>query len=111
MHLNYSGPASVFSHILSSFGLTIDWLRPDGSWMAGILLPGALRAQELHSEVLESMMIVTSLFVDTAGNISFSQSDAEPPLFPKQSHVLPQLTHSPSPFSLILWRKQVFETK
>ena len=87
-----------FSHILSSLGLTMEWLQPDGCWMAGILLlPECPSGSGTHGKVLESLMIVTSLFIDTAGNISFLRVMLNPSIS-KWSHVRPQLTPSPNPF-------------
>ena len=54
-------------HILSSFGAYCrEWLKPDDCQIAGIVLfPGCPQA---HTGRLQSLMTVTSLFTDMAGN-------------------------------------------
>ena len=41
----------------------------DGCQMAGIVLPGHPPGSEIHTGGLESRMVVTSVFIDMAGNI------------------------------------------
>ena len=41
-----------------------EWLQPNGFWLASIVLPGCLRG-------LESLITVTSSFIDMAGNTPF----------------------------------------
>ena len=64
IHLGYLGPASCF------FGAhRREWLQPERGWMVGVvLLPGCPGRLEL-------MMILTSLFIDTAGNTPFLSWD------------------------------------
>ena len=63
-------------HILSSVGAyRREWLKPDDCQIAGsVLFPGC---PEAHTGRLQSLMPVTSLFTDTAGNTpSLKLSDA-----------------------------------
>ena len=71
MHLSYLGPVS---HILSSLGAHLqEWGVAAALkllWQVFSFL-SALRAHELLTGGLQSLMTVTSLLIDTAGNTPF----------------------------------------
>ena len=47
------------------------WEMTDGCKITGTVLPGLLLSSEIHLCGLESLMAVTSLFIDMAGNAPF----------------------------------------
>ena len=84
MHLSSLGLAPCVFHILSFLEAhRREWLRSGGGqWQVRFSFLSALGAQGLVLE-LQSLMAVTSLFTDTAGNTSFLTCDAGkvPPVY------------------------------
>ena len=75
---SYASPFSgacilCFSHPEFFSAHCREWLQPDGYQIRQVFFsfPSALRAQEFTFEGPESLMIMTFLFIDMAGNIPF----------------------------------------